>query len=519
MARVRASLLSACVGAVLVLGAPPAYAAAPPTAVTSLATKAGSGQVTLTWVNPADADFGGVTVVWKDGAAPAAVDDGTAVDAGLAQSRVVTGLVNGTAYGFSVFTRNTDGELSTPVSATATPVPAVATTLAAAQSPGAVHYNRPTVITGTLRRADTSALVSGLTVDVYRRTFGLTTFSRVARVKTNAAGVATYKTGGLLKNTRWYLKHPGDPYFEATQTAGFTTLVRPLVAVGLWARTVEQNAPLTISTLVTPNHAGRAAVLQVKRDGAWRWVASRTLSATSRASFTLANATAGVRYYRVQVAAHTDHTTGRSATFGITTVLRTLRSGMSGADVLAAQQRLAALKYDVGSVNGYFGYDTTHATMAFQKVNGLRVTGTIDTATRNRLKSPVAPRLRYSHSGAWVEADLTKQTLYYARDGKIVRILDISSGNGELYTVDGQTQRATTPTGSFRIFHKIDGLRVSRLGSLWRPAYFASGGFAIHGSGFVPAYPDSHGCIRITNPAMNRLFSMLTIGMPVHVYR
>ena len=35
----------------------------------------------------------------------------------------------------------------------------------------------------------------------------------------------------------------------------------------------------------------------------------------------------------------------------------------------------------------------------------------------------------------------------------------------------------------------------------------------------VPYYPASHGCIRITVSAMNRLFSMLTIGMPVFVYR
>jgi lipoprotein-anchoring transpeptidase ErfK/SrfK len=35
----------------------------------------------------------------------------------------------------------------------------------------------------------------------------------------------------------------------------------------------------------------------------------------------------------------------------------------------------------------------------------------------------------------------------------------------------------------------------------------------------VPFYPASHGCVRITNSAMNRLFSMLTIGMRVYVYR
>jgi lipoprotein-anchoring transpeptidase ErfK/SrfK len=35
----------------------------------------------------------------------------------------------------------------------------------------------------------------------------------------------------------------------------------------------------------------------------------------------------------------------------------------------------------------------------------------------------------------------------------------------------------------------------------------------------VPFTPASHGCIRITVPAMNRLFDLLTIGLPVYVYR
>jgi N-acetylmuramoyl-L-alanine amidase len=35
----------------------------------------------------------------------------------------------------------------------------------------------------------------------------------------------------------------------------------------------------------------------------------------------------------------------------------------------------------------------------------------------------------------------------------------------------------------------------------------------------VPAYPASHGCVRVTVPAMNRLWPLLRVGMPVSVYR
>jgi lipoprotein-anchoring transpeptidase ErfK/SrfK len=108
--------------------------------------------------------------------------------------------------------------------------------------------------------------------------------------------------------------------------------------------------------------------------------------------------------------------------------------------------------------------------------------------------------------------------LYFSRDGVVQRILPVSSGNNALYTVDGITSRAVTPVGSFRVQRKINGVRVSRLGQLYQPAYFA-GGYAIHGSPSVPGLPASHGCIRVTRPAMARLFPLLPVGTPVWVYR
>ena len=96
-------------------------------------------------------------------------------------------------------------------------------------------------------------------------------------------------------------------------------------------------------------------------------------------------------------------------------------------------------------------------------------------------------------------------------------MVDISSGNNEKYVSEGQTYTAFTPMGSFRIERKINGVRVSRLGELYRPAYFYRG-WAVHGSKSVPAYPASHGCLRVTNAVQDRLYPLLTVGIPVHVY-
>ena len=520
MARVTATCLAAALAVGTLLTSSPAYAAAPPTTVTGLHAKAGDAQVVLTWTNPADADFAGVTVVQKDGSTPPAdVADGTTRYTGTGTTTVVTSLTNDAAYSFAVFTRNTDGDVSAPATLTATPVPAVLATLTATLSPGLVTYGQGVTISAVLERSDDGTPLAGEPIDFYRKPAGQATFTKLGRLTTNAAGAVTYKPLAPSANMQWYLAHPANPYVGPAQSSTLSSLVRPKIGVRVSRYVAEQGVASVVSVLVSPSHGGQNVGLALKTADGWKTVASHTLNSTSATSFSIATYTLGTRSFRLTKAADADHESTVTTAFSITVVRRTLRPGMTGNDVTAVQRRLAALHYDPGTINGYYGYDTTHATAAFQKVNSLTVTGHVDYRTYERLWRPVAPRLRYSHSGTWVEVDLTKQVLYYVRDGAVTRVLDVSSGSGQLFTVEGTTQRAVTPLGNFRIFHKIDGLRISRLGSLWRPAYFAAGGFAIHGNGSVPYYPASHGCIRITIPGMNRLFSMLTVGMPVHVYR
>jgi hypothetical protein len=198
---------------------------------------------------------------------------------------------------------------------------------------------------------------------------------------------------------------------------------------------------------------------------------------------------------------------------------RTLRLGTVGEDVRALQRRLATLKYDVGPADGVFGSATRNAVMAFQKVHGLARDAVVGPITRARLASPSTPRPRYRRGGLWLEVNLTKQVMYAFQDGRIRLVINISSGNGQPYTVDGVTGIARTPRGSFHIQRYISGWRTSRLGVLWRPMYFY-GGYAIHGSSSVPAYPASHGCIRTPVATQDRLIAagILKIGRPLYVF-
>jgi peptidoglycan hydrolase-like protein with peptidoglycan-binding domain len=195
-----------------------------------------------------------------------------------------------------------------------------------------------------------------------------------------------------------------------------------------------------------------------------------------------------------------------------------LRSGSEGAAVKALQRRLRELGYQVQAADGHFGPETHHSVVAFQKVNRLARDGVVGPITRRALERPRVPKPRSTKAGFHVEADLTLQVVYMVRDGKIVEILDASSASGQTYTVDGDVRLAVTPQGSFVIQRKIDAWRRSKLGLLYRPAYFV-GGYALHGAHSVPPFPASHGCIRITTTAMDRWYAKLPVGTPMFVYR
>src|SRR5680860_351924 len=186
-------------------------------------------------------------------------------------------------------------------------------------------------------------------------------------------------------------------------------------------------------------------------------------------------------------------------------------------DVALAQQRLSELKYYVGSVDGVPGPATRSAVMAFQKVNGLSADGVVGPATLAALQDPVSPALR-GGTGNRIEVDLTKQVLYLVRGGELERILPVSSGSGQTYrTASGGTARSLTPSGTYSVERRIRGVRNAPLGTLYDPLYFYRG-WAIHGSGSVPAYPASHGCVRVTRADAVWLFDRVPVGTTVMLY-
>ncbi|WP_307868924.1 L,D-transpeptidase family protein [Cellulosimicrobium cellulans] len=197
-----------------------------------------------------------------------------------------------------------------------------------------------------------------------------------------------------------------------------------------------------------------------------------------------------------------------------------LARGATGDRVVALQQRLAELGYFIGAPDGDFGGGTQQAVWALQKAAGLSRDGVVGPATQAALDEGVTPQPR-SASGKVIEIDLDRQLLLAVEDGRVVTVINASSGNGESYEAKGRTYRASTPRGEFHVGRQVDGNHSSslELGDMWRPKFF-TGGIAVHGSGSIPPWPASHGCVRVANSAMNWLWDSWHAdpGTPVVVY-
>ena len=211
---------------------------------------------------------------------------------------------------------------------------------------------------------------------------------------------------------------------------------------------------------------------------------------------------------------------------GYTPSARTLREGMTGADVKALQSRLAALKYYPGPIDGAFGSDTLEAVWAFQEVQRLTVNGIVGTATKYALVHPRAYPTRYTHVPTRVEVNLTVRVLVFIQNHTIALISHVSTGGHYWYPCGSGQCFANTPTGSFRALYMIKGWHHAALGYMYNPVYFNYSGYAIHGeyNAEVPVNPVSHGCVRIPFDIAQWFYRDLHItesgsGTPIYIYK
>jgi peptidoglycan hydrolase-like protein with peptidoglycan-binding domain len=171
------------------------------------------------------------------------------------------------------------------------------------------------------------------------------------------------------------------------------------------------------------------------------------------------------------------------------------------------EYQLAALKYFPGPIDGVYDNRTRDAVMAFQKVEGLKRTGTVGDVTWERLSTAQTPAPKLTDVGTRIEVDLTRQVLFMITDDKVWKIVHVSTG------------RQGTRTGHYSIKEKYKGT-VSCItvdGVMYYPSYIVSR-TAIHGYRSVPSYPASHGCVRVPMWVAKQLWNETPTGMTIDIY-
>lgn len=219
---------------------------------------------------------------------------------------------------------------------------------------------------------------------------------------------------------------------------------------------------------------------------------------------------------------------------------RRLKEGVEGDDVLRLQERLYALKFDPGPLDGVFGQATKQAVWAFEKLilktPRKQATGVVTPEMWDIMQSnvEVVPR-RDADSPSHVEIYLPEQVMVVFKETEVMLITHISSGSNEPWceevTIDpgeegnntmkqikvGICGEAVTPPGIFYFYNRKQGTRESRLGSMYNPVYF-NFGIAVHGAILVPLEPESHGCIRIPMSIARYFPALVAYGDRVYVF-
>lgn len=432
----------------------PAANAAPPTVTATATPVAGPAPLQVTLTATGDA----VSYHWDLG-------DGAVADGAVVQHTYAAGRFTATVTGTSA-----TGE-------TAQATVAITPTGLALSGPGRGGYQQLARFHGRLTPAG-----KGVQIALFRDN------RRIATVRTTKNGSFVVHGRVGTPNARYTARYAGA---VSNQVA---LAVRPGLDTA-FAGSGRIGTPLALIVRERPAAAGIVTV-KVWRDG--KLVASRAF----RGRLRLGLGTRVPGEYRAQVALSpaTGYVAARRALQRFV-FAASLGPGSSGLSAYVLDRRLHELHYALGRVDGYYGQDDVDAVTAFQKLHGLPRTGTVDARVWTELERATVPRARYP--GDHVEVSKGLQVLFVVRNGEVALVSTVSTG-----------ATGNTPLGHFHVYSKVPGYNAKEMFD----SSFFIGGFAIHGYHSVPAYPASHGCVRIPLWVAVRVYSLIDYGTSVYIY-
>jgi hypothetical protein len=179
--------------------------------------------------------------------------------------------------------------------------------------------------------------------------------------------------------------------------------------------------------------------------------------------------------------------------------------GANGRFVELVQERLRALHLFIPQT-GVLDQGTELALDTYHRLLG-RGEGdtTLDPVTITDLLNGVGSfHVRYPQQGQHAEGDLSDQVLAFTNGAQVQWLFPISSG------------KPSTPTilGNYQVYYKQPNYTQD---GMFYSAFF-HGGYAIHGYDPVPAYPASHGCMRLPMVDAIPAYNWIQMGDWVDTY-
>ena len=172
------------------------------------------------------------------------------------------------------------------------------------------------------------------------------------------------------------------------------------------------------------------------------------------------------------------------------------------------QARLAKLAYlPRRAVDGVAGYQTQQGVIAFQAWSGLERDGVVGPATSAALATARRPKPRPGGPARRIEVYRDRGVTLLVEGGRTKRAIHVSSG----------APGTPTPSGRYSVFRK-ELQSWSLPFQTWLPyASYFNQGIAFHEYPDVPAYPASHGCVRVPAPEAPGVYDFAALGTVVVV--
>ena len=197
----------------------------------------------------------------------------------------------------------------------------------------------------------------------------------------------------------------------------------------------------------------------------------------------------------------------------------------SGDETARIQSRLLELGFWLQATDGDYGLTTTQAVMAFQKYHGIPATAPVDEQTAAMMSAAGERANGLANAGTLVEIDKSRQLLFLVADGATTWTFNTSTGTEIPYETTNKQDPtkiergdSVTPVGLYHTEReRPEGWWAGDLGEIYRPKYFV-GGIAVHGSNSIPNYPASHGCVRVSVPAMDFIWESDLIPLSTNVW-